>query len=468
MHLVHRDVSPQNILVGVDGRARMTDFGIAHALYLRNTHTRVGEKKGKFSYFSPEQAKDEAIDRRSDVFALGVVGWEMMTGRRLFRGQPMEALELVQSKEIPPPVRLRPDLSQEASDVVMLALERDRDRRYATAGQFASALRRAALAFGELPSPRVIGRFVEEAGGDHLARIRDTMARADMGEVPVTVPAAGTQILPEGTPTPSNPESTWVPGKGATSLITGERTFTGGLVVPPDDPASTRLLKAPDATSATLPSDQLDTILQEEGLHAAATVIVDEAIRGSDAGLEPLENAPTSAWNGQITTTPGLRRAQSRSWTLALSVGGILLLGGVGFAVALAATFDGESAETVDGPPPPRVLDVRTRPAGHQEPVRAEQAPPETAREVGVEVSAEPEGPAEETAEDGLSEGEPPDEIDEEARRRALLRRERLRREREQRTTRAERAEMRASMPTEMAASMTKTTSSGLPTGLDW
>jgi serine/threonine-protein kinase len=191
LELVHRDVSPQNILIGLDGRARMTDFGIAHALHLRRTQTQVGEMKGKFSYFSPEQAKGLAIDRRSDIFALGVVGWEVLTGRRLFRGKMFEALEAIQSRPIPPPHELRPSLPPSVSDVLLKALERDPDARYPTASAFAAELRRTINALGEAPDTRTIGSFVTEVGGDRLDQIQQHIASADGS----TVTTTGTAVL---------------------------------------------------------------------------------------------------------------------------------------------------------------------------------------------------------------------------------------------------------------------------------
>jgi serine/threonine-protein kinase len=135
LHLVHRDMSPQNILVGIDGRARVSDFGIAHAVHLRRTHTQVGEKKGKFSYFSPEQAFGHPLDRRSDVFSLGIVAWELLSGRRLFRGAMQEAILAVRERPVPHLSQVRPELAAEVSDTVMHALERDLDSRYPTAAQ---------------------------------------------------------------------------------------------------------------------------------------------------------------------------------------------------------------------------------------------------------------------------------------------------------------------------------------------
>src|SRR5205085_11904487 len=97
---VHRDFSPQNVLVGVDGITRLADFGIAKAAS-RATHTQTGSIKGKVAYMSPEQAKGEPVDRRTDVWAAGVVAWEIVMKRRLFAGDPI-AIGLRIVSERPP------------------------------------------------------------------------------------------------------------------------------------------------------------------------------------------------------------------------------------------------------------------------------------------------------------------------------------------------------------------------------
>jgi serine/threonine-protein kinase len=185
LEIVHRDVSPQNILVGVDGRARVTDFGIARAM-MRRTATATGQVKGKFAYFSPEQASAKPVDRRTDVFALGIVAWETLTGRRLFDADnPIESIEKVKSMPIAPPHTLRTDVPPSVSRVVLAALERNLEARLQTAAEVADGLRHAAREAGlERPSARAIGRYVQDAGGEQLARIQRRIDAAMSGELP--------------------------------------------------------------------------------------------------------------------------------------------------------------------------------------------------------------------------------------------------------------------------------------------
>ena len=146
--VVHRDVSPQNILVGADGHARVADFGVARALF-RSTNTETGDLKGKYAYFSPEQSRGSAVDARSDVFAMGIVCWEVLTGHRLFKAEdPVQSVERVRSMPVPPIESLRDGVPESARRAVMHALERDLDQRLPHAGELATVLRRAAVEAG--------------------------------------------------------------------------------------------------------------------------------------------------------------------------------------------------------------------------------------------------------------------------------------------------------------------------------
>ena len=136
--IVHRDISPSNIMVGVDGHARLVDFGIA-----RDEESRARSealRPGKYSYMAPEQIRGEPVDSRTDLFCLGIVLYEITVGRRLFKGRPEEAMIKVVEGTIPPPTFVRHDFPPALEQVVMKALERDPRDRFQTAGALRDAL----------------------------------------------------------------------------------------------------------------------------------------------------------------------------------------------------------------------------------------------------------------------------------------------------------------------------------------
>lgn len=140
LHIVHRDISPQNILLSMDGQVKITDFGIAKAAY-RAEQTQVGIIKGKYYYMSPEQAHGWVLDRRTDVFATGILLYEMLVGEMLYFDENMERLlAMVRKAEIVPPSKKRRDIPPMLEAIVMRALRRKVDERYATSLELAQAL----------------------------------------------------------------------------------------------------------------------------------------------------------------------------------------------------------------------------------------------------------------------------------------------------------------------------------------
>jgi serine/threonine protein kinase/CRP-like cAMP-binding protein len=165
LRLVHRDVSPQNILLGSDGQVKLTDFGIAAA---RNklTLTTPGTVLGKSAYMSPEQAMGEVVDARTDVWALGVILFEAVTGKRLFASEnDVSTMQRVLDAPIPTPSVMRRNIPFRLDAIILKALQRDKDRRYADAG----AMRRD------------LDDFLAEHpfGSDELARLVEATAWAD-------------------------------------------------------------------------------------------------------------------------------------------------------------------------------------------------------------------------------------------------------------------------------------------------
>lgn len=211
LKLVHRDVSPHNILIGTDGIARLTDFGVAKA-EVRMASTRAGQFKGKLSYMAPEQASTGTTDQRSDLFSMGIILWESFTGRRLFKGESNAAtLNKLLHDPVPKPSELWPDLA-EFDEVTIKALQRDPDERFQTAEEFVEALEQAAGRAG-VASTRRVAAVVRQLASEKIesenARVRDAidhLGRSHIGQGHLPMPKDGlsqpsqtySRSLPEG------------------------------------------------------------------------------------------------------------------------------------------------------------------------------------------------------------------------------------------------------------------------------
>jgi serine/threonine-protein kinase len=178
--VVHRDIAPKNIVVTYDGQVKLVDFGIAKAAAkMKSTKTRVGVVKGTYQYMSPEQVSGGSVDHRSDVFACGVVLYELCTGTRLFRhDDPQECMRAICFDPIPPPRSLHPVLPERLERVIMRALERDVDRRY----QSADAMREDLEAFldtaGIPVRPADLGAYMKELFAERIAHAKGLLEAA--------------------------------------------------------------------------------------------------------------------------------------------------------------------------------------------------------------------------------------------------------------------------------------------------
>jgi serine/threonine protein kinase len=176
LKLVHRDVSPHNILVGTDGIARLTDFGVAKA-DVRMASTRAGQFKGKLSYMAPEQASTSETDQRSDLFSVGIILWESLTGRRLFKGETNAAtLNKLLNESVLKPSAFGTDL-EPFDAVVMKALSRNPEHRFQTADEFGEAIDDAAGRTG-ISKTRDVAEVVRSLNAEKLRDERSRLREA--------------------------------------------------------------------------------------------------------------------------------------------------------------------------------------------------------------------------------------------------------------------------------------------------
>jgi serine/threonine-protein kinase len=161
--LVHRDVSPGNVLIGLDGTVKLADFGIAKET---RVSTLSGSMHGTVTYMAPEQCRGHAFDRRADVFSLGVILYELITGTRLFwADNDVASLHRVLSGNVARPKKLKPSIAPELDDIVMMAVAHDADKRFATARQLADAVEHYASGEGIVMGARWLARTMEEVVG---------------------------------------------------------------------------------------------------------------------------------------------------------------------------------------------------------------------------------------------------------------------------------------------------------------
>ncbi len=177
--LVHRDVSPQNVLVSFEGDIKLCDFGIVKAV-TKASKTQVGALKGKIQYMSPEQAWGKTVDARSDIFSLGAVLFEMLTGRRLFAGDSeLSVLQSVRECKIVEPKRLNPSIPLPLNRIVMKALAPDPDDRYQSAGEMQKDLEEFLYSLKPTPTQSDLAKFMADLFPEHVEATVTETQKAD-------------------------------------------------------------------------------------------------------------------------------------------------------------------------------------------------------------------------------------------------------------------------------------------------
>jgi eukaryotic-like serine/threonine-protein kinase len=199
--IVHRDVSPSNVLISPDGAVKLTDFGVAKWSEQRS-FTEHGQLKGKLGHMSPEQCRGETLDRRSDVFALGTLLYEMVAGHPPFRADSeYELLSQIMSRDPEPPTRTDAPVPTELSEIILLALRRDRTERYSTAQALQLALESFAREQRLMVSPVALGRYLASLFGDEADAWRAVGAAPSPTAVTADAPTSLGPPPPERTAT---------------------------------------------------------------------------------------------------------------------------------------------------------------------------------------------------------------------------------------------------------------------------
>ncbi|HET8772572.1 MAG TPA: TonB family protein [Thermoanaerobaculia bacterium] len=202
MGLVHRDVSPQNVLVSQEGDIKLCDFGIAKAAS-KASHTQAGALKGKLQYMSPEQAWGRSIDRRSDIFALATVLFEMLTNRKLFTGDnELSILEQVREARVQPPSLYNDEVTPEIDKIVIKALQKDPANRYQTAGEMARDLDAVLYSFKPTPTSADLAIYMHRISSPEPEPFEAAETMIDT-PIPVIAPVPAPAPVHVAAPTPA-------------------------------------------------------------------------------------------------------------------------------------------------------------------------------------------------------------------------------------------------------------------------
>jgi eukaryotic-like serine/threonine-protein kinase len=336
--VVHRDVSPQNIFLTYDGAVKVLDFGIAK-FEDRSVETHTGQLKGKFAYMSPEQCRADGLDRRSDVFSLGILLWELLTGARLFQ-RPNELLVWKAIVEEPaPPASERlleqggPALPAALERVLQRALDRDRAQRHASAAE----LRRELVAVARELDPEGtaaerLAALMHEVFPDRIQQKEEILRRVRAGDVITSVPSAEVDIDVEVTRTESASASKAAPTGHARAMpLDTDPNASAPIPAPSPGARSARTLAfASLLVVAILVGAWLGLEGRGEGREATAA----EARTAAPAPLAPLAQGGAGAQGGGAQgggapTTPDVRRSVVRVQVETTPPGASVIIAGV-------------------------------------------------------------------------------------------------------------------------------------------
>ncbi|XXF76552.1 protein kinase [Myxococcaceae bacterium GXIMD 01537] len=333
MNIVHRDISPQNVLISYEGEVKVIDFGIAKAAG-KATKTQAGILKGKFGYMSPEQIRGLPLDRRSDVFAIGVCLYEMLTGERLFVGDSdFSVLEKVRKAEVPPPSTYNRRIPDSLEKIVLKSLAKDVDERYQYANELGDDLQRFLITSDSIFSRKDLMQYMKSTFAEDVEREKQRLvdyanikppegmqAAIEMGFTGAA-PIAAAQPAPAAPP-PAAPSIApqQPPGRRATLVAMPKLTAAAVAPAPKDDDegGATMLVDKsellgggpdPITSPGTPPMSPPTPALPEELLSHRSAVVPHPSLRSPPPTLT--QDGPGAGPVPRRHTLEGLRAARS-------------------------------------------------------------------------------------------------------------------------------------------------------------
>jgi len=319
---VHRDVSPSNVMVTFDGDVKIVDFGIARAA-ARGTKTRSGSIKGTVSYMSPEQCRGDDLDRRSDVFAIGILLFELTTGTRFVKHTHEYAVmhQLVH-EDAPRPSSRRRDYPPELERIVMRALQRDRDERYASARDLQLDLEEFATEHKVRLSSLGLGQFMQEIFGDQAeldVEDRPSMAIGDLADGEVRGDVAELAAAPVAHTTTTHSRTLLdIPGerKLAPRLLLGgilaAALVVGAIILLDPDPAPPTAEAAVETNASPPPNESLSPPALDPPEEAPSSASVASSAPSASASEAPTAVEPPTVAKPPPTRTSPPRPVQGK------------------------------------------------------------------------------------------------------------------------------------------------------------
>lgn len=351
LNIVHRDISPHNVIMSHSGEVKLMDFGIAKAAQ-RSTKTLAGTVKGKCAYMSPEQARGKPLDGRSDLFALGIMLWEMLTHKRLFLGDSdFETLSNVLKADVPPPSTVNPEVPKELDAVVLKALAKDRDQRHASVEDFGRELTRWFYANVQDLESVSLKPYLHDIFREDIERLRGEYT--EERQMTLDASSAGVPAAPGSSPSVSAATAAPLPSDRTVALPGGD------------------LQAAETLLDGSLNQSQVEAALaasrgQVSSDGATVALSVGGAPQGPGVGTGNFQQATGAFPQGHTGTFTGQtsQRTSPIAWILLLVL--MVVVGGVGWL--MYKVMDGQSGPQASSAPPTReapAAQMQAAPAGN-------------------------------------------------------------------------------------------------------
>jgi serine/threonine protein kinase len=338
LNIVHRDVSPGNLIVTYDGDIKLLDFGIASAA-IKARETNTGSVKGKISYMSPEQARGQDVDRRTDVFAAGVILYELSLGRKLYRGTDYEILTNIVKGKFDTPRTVDPNYDPQLEKIVLNALSRDRDQRYPTAQDLQNDLEKLARERGLFLSKSGLKKFMGELFEKEIAAWRESQKQGKSLVEHLELTASyedDAEPLPEPAAPPATKRNLMIGGAAAGALLLvliGVLALRPGKKAPPPPvrpvavaPLHGSELPAPSAPTPSAPvvvKPGIGAVKIVTHPHGASLVLDGKPL----AGRSPIDVDQLSAGEHTVNArVPGLGETSKKFIVLAGSHSTVMVL----------------------------------------------------------------------------------------------------------------------------------------------